>query len=741
MAVGLPVVATSLAAEGMSLTHGENILVADSAEVLADTLARIYQDETLWSRISQKSLTFAEQAWGPEAAWGILASILADMGIKVKRSTYPLSLYSELSVRHVQSTLLQAIGSARDRAGFIQILSSGAFKQCDEIAQQLLAQANTEAFTVDGICVPCDKKVSLLVDMQSGGQTYENRWMPNWRERLECPLCLMNNRQRLIATLLKQELSEKQEQQVYLMEQVTPIFSWAARTFGQHRIIGSEYLGYEYPGGTIVKGIRHEDIENLSFTDNQLDLIVSNDVFEHVPNPAKAFAECARVLKTGGVMLATIPFHSDKNESVIRAKLNNNQLEHFLPPAFHGNPVSTDGSLVFTDFGWDLLTAMKDAGFSDVAADVYASAEFGHLGGGQLVFRALKKNYQSSVIDLSNKGKALNNNCLQEKDSSYQLKIQQELAIYENKVNVHDLPDIYHYWSNKYLAPIFHEAGISSIAQFFSSNLLDAASRTGAAEVHFLSIGSGNCDLEIAIARNLIDAGFKNFMLECLEINSMMLERGKEGAKSNGVLENMKFIEADFNTWVVSKKYDGVMANQSLHHVTNLEHLFDQIKNGLHENGSFVISDIIGRNGHQRWPEAMEIVNKYWRELPESHKFNVLLNRLEAEYENWDCSTEGFEGIRAQDVLPLLLQRFECEKFIGFANVIDIFVERCFGHNFNPESEWDRTFIDRVHSEDESGILSGRLKPTHMLAVFVKELNYPAFYSRGLDPFHSVRHQ
>lgn len=269
----------------------------------------------------------------------------------------------------------------------MQLLASGALKQANQIAEQLLSKANSEAFVVDGFCVPCNKTVSFLVDMQSGGQRHEHGWTPNWRERLECPLCRMNNRQRLIATLLKQALSDKQGKQVYLMEQVTPIYNWASTTFANHKIIGSEYLGHEYAGGAVVKGIRHEDVENLSFADGQLDLIVSNDVFEHVPNPAKAFAECARVLKVGGVMLATIPFHSENDISVVRARLSNGQLEYTLPPAFHGNPVSAGGSLVFTDFGWDLLATMKDAGFSDVAVNVYATPELGHLGGGQLIFR------------------------------------------------------------------------------------------------------------------------------------------------------------------------------------------------------------------------------------------------------------------------------------------------------------------------------------------------------------------
>jgi glycosyltransferase involved in cell wall biosynthesis len=391
MAVGLPVVATSLAAEGMSLTDGEDILVADGAEALADALARIYQDEALWNCISKNGVTFAKQGWGADAAWGILAAILADIGIQVKRSAQPLSLYSEHQPpsSSAQRNVLLPIGSAKCRQDYVQLLASNALKQTDKIARQLLALANSEA-AVDGLCVPCNKSVSFLVDMQSGGQRHANDWTPNLRERLECPLCRMNNRQRLVATLLKQALYNKQGQQVYLMEQVTPIFNWATTSFKQHTIIGSDYLGHEYPGGSVVKGIRHEDVENLSFADGQLDLIISNDVFEHVPNPAKAFAECARVLKEGGVMLATIPFHSGNDLSVIRARLNNGQVENMLPPAFHGNPVSADGSLVFTDFGWDLLTTMKEVGFADVVVDVYAAPELGHLGGGQLVFRFVK---------------------------------------------------------------------------------------------------------------------------------------------------------------------------------------------------------------------------------------------------------------------------------------------------------------------------------------------------------------
>ena len=390
MAVGLPVVATSLAAEGMSLNNGEDILVADGAEDFASTIANLYQDKSLWSRISENGVMFASQAWGAEAAWNILSAIVADLGLNVTRNTYTLTLYSERNgseTKTLTEKTLEPITSVKNRKEYEQFLQGDEITKISAIEKQLLADANAEAFTVDGFCVSCDKKVSFLVDMQSGGQRNTNGWTPNWRERMECPLCRMNNRQRLIATLINQKLSNNKNQNVYFMEQVTPIYNWAISKFKEHNLVGSEYLGYEYEGGATIKGIRHEDVENLSFSDSQLDLIVSNDVFEHVPHPAKAFAECARVLKSGGVMLATIPFHSGMDESVVRAQLDNGQVEHLLPEAYHGNPVSADGSLVFTDFGWDILELMKVAGFSNVSVDTYISAEFGHFGGGQLVFR------------------------------------------------------------------------------------------------------------------------------------------------------------------------------------------------------------------------------------------------------------------------------------------------------------------------------------------------------------------
>jgi hypothetical protein len=40
---------------------------------------------------------------------------------------------------------------------------------------------------------------------------------------------------------------------------------------------------------------------------------------------------------------------------------------------------------------------------------------------------------------------------------------------------------------------------------------------------------------------------------------------------------------------------------------------------------------------------------------------------------------------------------------------------------------------------DEEGLISGRLTPTHLMGVFVKELHCSPCYARGITPQRSVR--
>jgi len=77
MSYGLPVVTTTIGAEGMGLIHGENALIADDPGDFADEVIRLYRDEALWNRISSGSQENVKQFFSYEAAVTAIKGILS----------------------------------------------------------------------------------------------------------------------------------------------------------------------------------------------------------------------------------------------------------------------------------------------------------------------------------------------------------------------------------------------------------------------------------------------------------------------------------------------------------------------------------------------------------------------------------------------------------------------------------------------------------------------------------------
>lgn len=323
---------------------------------------------------------------------------------------------------------------------------------------------------------------------------------------------------------------------------------------------------------------------------------------------------------------------------------------------------------------------------------------------------------------------------------TYAGRLRREQEIFAEQLDVNALPAIFHYWSHTYLRPKLEEFGCANPDEFFAAALQAAARDAGARTARFVSLGAGNCDTEVRVAQWLVARGLHDFTLECVDINPLMLERGAAHAHEAGVAAQVLPVIGDFNDWQPARTYDAVMANQSLHHVVNLEGLFDAIAANLPAHGRFVLSDMIGRNGHLRWPEALAVVREFWSELPPHYRYHRQLGQQWDEFVDFDCSGEGFEGIRAQDILPLLMPRFGFERFLGFANVIDPFIDRGFGGHFDADSAQDRALIDRIHARDEAGMLAGTIKPTHAMAVLrTPDYAGPSQVWRQLTPAHCLR--
>jgi SAM-dependent methyltransferase len=82
-----------------------------------------------------------------------------------------------------------------------------------------------------------------------------------------------------------------------------------------------------YPDDYKTRFVQAPDERTIPFADDQFDVIYANQVFEHVRFIDQMFAECARVLRPGGMLIALFPLASGPIEFHVRVPF-----VHWMPP-------------------------------------------------------------------------------------------------------------------------------------------------------------------------------------------------------------------------------------------------------------------------------------------------------------------------------------------------------------------------------------------------------------------------
>jgi len=109
--------------------------------------------------------------------------------------------------------------------------------------------------------------------------------------------------------------------------------------------------------------VPHEDLSNLSYPDQSLDLVITSETLEHVPDVDRALAEIRRTLKPEGRHIFTTPVCWER-QTRQRAASKNGDLIHLLPPSYHGSSDhAAHDFLVVYEFGADFVDRCRRAGF------------------------------------------------------------------------------------------------------------------------------------------------------------------------------------------------------------------------------------------------------------------------------------------------------------------------------------------------------------------------------------------
>lgn len=187
------------------------------------------------------------------------------------------------------------------------------------------------------------------------------------REQLVCRACRLPARVRAAFTVLGREAFDDHAR-VYLTEHGSPAWRALRRRFP--RLAASEFEPGRRPWWrTAWNRLRngaapHQDLRALTFPDAGFDAVVCLDVLEHIEAVDRALAEIARVLRPGGVLVATMPFDEKAMDDVLLATLRaDGTLAWHGAEDWHLDPL---GGRVpcFHRFGWALLDRARAAGFA-----------------------------------------------------------------------------------------------------------------------------------------------------------------------------------------------------------------------------------------------------------------------------------------------------------------------------------------------------------------------------------------
>jgi len=80
MAHGLPVVSTTVGAEGMGLTDRKNVMIADTPEAFRDAVVELLSDPGLHAKIREKSMEHIERNYSPEKVGMQMERVIASLG-------------------------------------------------------------------------------------------------------------------------------------------------------------------------------------------------------------------------------------------------------------------------------------------------------------------------------------------------------------------------------------------------------------------------------------------------------------------------------------------------------------------------------------------------------------------------------------------------------------------------------------------------------------------------------------
>jgi SAM-dependent methyltransferase len=307
-----------------------------------------------------------------------------DASLRARSVTFPTTSGADASSRPDPLTSGMASTACRSLREVNRVRSSSGFRHQRELVDAMeKSHAKTGSFDTVAYCLVCDDTTSFHAPL---GTTDLGGTRTHWAERLRCRQCGMDDRERAMYWFTLQTV-QATGREVYVAEQGRTLYPRLRAR------IGPSVAGAKCHDGIApleaAEDHRHQGTRHIPFPDGHFDLVVSLNLLEHVDEPNRVIDDLRRVLRPDGQLLLTVPFFADQESNVLRAPCVDEGTAHHDEPSRGGNARTDTGTLVSTDFGWELVGILLES-FSVVALELYQSWQYGHLAPDQLFFRCVR---------------------------------------------------------------------------------------------------------------------------------------------------------------------------------------------------------------------------------------------------------------------------------------------------------------------------------------------------------------
>ncbi|MBF0099628.1 MAG: glycosyltransferase [Desulfobacterales bacterium] len=683
MSAGLPVVTTSMGAEGMGLEHEQTALVADEPLQFADAVCRLLEDKQLWNRLSKQGRAFIDENYGYNAVKAKIKALIKEVKPDIAKklntdntssSTYTLPEFVkkiDLATLHFNpfdepvrvSIVIPVFNKALYTFNCLLAL-----QHCDQHIRQEMIIVNNASTDETQAMVESLRNASVYVIHNSVNQGFVMACRQGAQVASGEFILFLNNDTQVMDGWLDSMLA--------IMDNDPEV-----------GIVGSKLI---YPDG------RLQEAGGIIFNDG------SGWNYGRLQSPDDPYYNKSRVVdycsgaslmirkhlweQLGGFDLQLAPAYYEDTDLCFATR----QAGYKVVYCHESKVVHHEGITAGTDIttGYKAFQEINKHKFIAKWKEVLTS----HYKPGTSPHKAARRLPQ--IISMNPK---------------------QRKPIAKPTLSVlKDHPAILEFWQQKCLALKFQSFGFTDIASFYC-NYIDKMSEIQGGDtcrIMYLYGDTDHISFSLSLIERMVRSGRHNIIMDWYSEDPECIDNAIAQSQQRGIGGHIRFICIQGASWDITYPYHIVIAHDVFKDLENIGSVLEVVRKHLDTKGYFLCYHRMDQEIFQ--PEAEHRLKELWDTVPDRYKYNHLTHQTDMEYPMLKKNEQSIS------IAMYLENYFHVDLLIFWGNLIETFIGNSYGFNFNVTDPLDRAFIERVHQIDESAIRDRIIKPVHQLAVLKK---------------------